>query len=565
MLQQLDDQQVEVSPTIEELELVSRSILQPILDEIDIVAETGANALQRALHMSSLAVQVLCVGLLSYSQAHIGKIRPFFLDSSLEQVLLLGLEASVGSNICIKAGLYQLTCLAGMVGDSVVIFSLPSSTDKLDVDIKFDICAKPEDILDTWGPGQLVYRRGAESSPVAIMVGRGYISPPSKEENNGKYHWDRVLRLPTATPDLVIGADIVIGSLVQINIKCVNDEQTCWTASAGIMAELGTYRNYSEVMEYEFGFQAGPHNVAFVANMVRAKQRGVTVKAKNLGRPDHMLIPFLDFYWGVRVSFCTGVAQRVPLRVLVGDLFPVFASTFSKEEERNSWAILQSQHCIMDRLKGTYHSPGTSTCISDWLGTLSDNLYQFVLGVIRLMLHTLQDTGLSPDGTFFSVAWPSGHIVNKCFRIPLDDYTKWMPMLADSDDCATFAYMTNTCLETAAIHCRGPNPAWENKIRLLETAVLCPAITHQWALRDEQTYFFVKLDNDLFWVKAKKDSTNSSLPATLVKLHTLESVPLDFRYRLIQREVWKNKRRIREKDLSSVVAEVVSVLSLRTL
>jgi hypothetical protein len=59
----------------------------------------------------------------------------------------------------------------------------------------------------------------------------------------------------------------------------------------------------------------------------------------------------------------------------------------------------------------------------------------------------LEDIGISPDGTEFLVAWPYDGIVNQCFRIPLGEDNKWAPMLADSDDCATFAYISNDCLE----------------------------------------------------------------------------------------------------------------------
>ncbi|KAF5513626.1 hypothetical protein CGCF413_v001102 [Colletotrichum fructicola] len=45
------------------------------------------------LHLTSLSIQVLSIGLLSYFQAHIGEIRPFFLDFSLRKLLLLGLKS----------------------------------------------------------------------------------------------------------------------------------------------------------------------------------------------------------------------------------------------------------------------------------------------------------------------------------------------------------------------------------------------------------------------------------------------------------------------------------------
>lgn len=111
-------------------------------------------------------------------------------------------------------------------------------------------------------------------------------------------------------------------------------------------------------------------------------------------------------------------------------------------------------------------------------------------------------------------------------------------MLADSDDCATFAYMSNMCLEAGALTCRGPNPEWEDKIRLLETAVLCPASTE--ALQHEQTYFFHKLPNNLFWVKCTRESPS----VALVKLDSRRSLPLDAMRRL----VFNRRERSKEED-----------------
>jgi hypothetical protein len=97
--------------------------------------------------------------------------------------------------------------------------------------------------------------------------------------------------------------------------------------------------------------------------------------------------------------------------------------------------------------------------------------------LVQQILAALQDTGLRPDGSHFLVAWPREGIVNRGFRIHLDsDANKWAAMLADSEDCATFAYIHNTFLEaSSSFTCRGPNPEWQGRLNLLETAVLSHA------------------------------------------------------------------------------------------
>jgi hypothetical protein len=206
------------------------------------------------------------------------------------------------------------------------------------------------------------------------------------------------------------------------------------------------------------------------------------------------------------------------------------------------------------------------TNLYDWLRGLPEELHHLILALVRQILQTLKHTGLSPDGAYFSVAWPHDGIVNRCFRIPLDDHSRWTPMLADSDDCATFAYMVAAqCLEAGRFTCRAPSQTWQNKIYLLETAVLCPAqqSSHMgsWTLSNGQTYFFRKLDDNLFWVKAQRDAGNAAAPAKLIRLIFIESLPLDVRHRLLFREERRRERRLREKDLSFVKAEVVSVSS----
>jgi hypothetical protein len=549
----------DLRPELRKLRDASQKTLSQTIPTIQGISESSTDLLQHSLHISSLAIQFLCVGFLSYSQAHIGNIQPFFLDAPLQRIALLGMEKSAEVNVYLTASLVKLTCLDGMVQGPVLAFNAwrpfnnPPGIQRTG---PFDVRASPEDILDTWGPGQLVFRPEHGKLPLAIKIGGGYIYHPRSHPSDGKYHWDHISTLPTASPFLELGKEIVIGSLVEVNTSCSNDEKRCWEDSQTMFEELGAYGSYSEVVENQLGFQGGPDHFAVTANRVWAKQPGKTVKVTNLERHNNLLIRFLDSYWGVRVSFCTGVAQRVSLRVLVADLLPAFVRNFTRREEKKWWEDLNTVYRVIETFRG---DPDLHSLI-DWMGSLSTELHQFVYQLVRQILETLKVTGLSPDGTYFSVAWPWNGRVNQCFRIPLDKYNNWMSMLADSDDCATFAYMSNACLQTRLIKCRGPNPIWPNKIHLLETAVLCPASTGSWDLCHGQTYFFHKLDNNLFWVKAQLGTGNGRMPATLVRLIMAKSFPRDVLYRLLLKEESKKKRRLREKNLESHTAKIVFIL-----
>ncbi|KAH7308500.1 hypothetical protein B0I35DRAFT_442073 [Stachybotrys elegans] len=495
------------------------------------------------LDLTSLAVQLLCIGFLSYTQAHVGVLQPFFLDSPLQRIVLQGTK-SMPDDFCVTATLVELSCLSGMCQGPVLAFCSLSYGSRMKW--KYDIRASLINVLDTWGPGEVVTRSTNRRIPLAIRIGGGYIRPLGAGD---KYHWDLSINITADSPPLDMNGEVLIGQLVTVNSLCILDEARSWEASSGIFEELGTYDSYSELAERQFGLQGGPDYLAMTTHMTWAKRRGKTVKSRNLDREDYLLVPFLEFHWGVRVSFCTGVAQRVPLRQLVADLLPAFSACLTSPTTKLLWMSLESRQ-VLEQFR-------SQDSLSSWLSGLPEEMYRFVLVLIRQILETLRDTGLSPDRRYFSVAWPCNGVVNRCLRMSLED-CKWTPMLADSDDCATFAYVSDKCLEAKEKSCQGPNPKWQGQIHLLETAVLSPASSGPWTLCHEQTYFFQKLDNTLFWVKARKD-TSGMLPA-LVRLLSIESLPRDVIRRLLFTDEKKRQRRLRERDLSCVVAETVAVL-----
>ncbi|KFA71027.1 hypothetical protein S40288_10425 [Stachybotrys chartarum IBT 40288] len=140
-------------------------------------------------------------------------------------MLLLGLQTAPGNNVCVRTHLAHLTCLSGMTKDRVMVFCSPTASDHLDSASKFDICAALEDVLDTWGPGQLIGRRGSMGSPVAIKLADGFIVPPSLHDSTGKYHWDQESNPPQEALELDFTNEIIIGALVQRNSQCPSGQE----------------------------------------------------------------------------------------------------------------------------------------------------------------------------------------------------------------------------------------------------------------------------------------------------------------------------------------------------
>ncbi|KAF5677351.1 WD repeat-containing protein [Fusarium heterosporum] len=530
-----------------------------ILSDITGEREFGRfNVIEDVVNRTSLALQFLCLGFLSYAQAHIGMLHPFFLDTPVRHFALLGTQTGTTPDLSIEARLVELTCLAGMSQGPVLTFGKPGdfvSTGPC----KYDVRACPEDILDTWGPGEPIFISTDRYYPRAIKIGSGYIFPPSEGDRIWKYHWSDTPDTANliSAPRLMSCSEVVIGSLVKKNALCKNDEIKCWQDSSGGFGELGVYNSYSEICERQGGFQFGWDHLSITSNVIWAKRRGRTIKDKTFEAGVYMSLSFLEFYWGVRVSFCTGVAQRVLLRELVADLLPAFAECYPNQTTRALWAkLLGPEHQVIERFKRTVSN---QVPLPVWLENLPEDLRKLVRSLINDIFLTLKDTGLNPDGKHFSVAWPQTGFINRCFRVSINEHNRWLPMLAGSAECATFAYISNTCLEMGSFKCRGPNPSWQGRVHLLETAVHCPASTDSWALQPERAYFFQKVDNTLFWVKARKEASGV-LPITLMRDISIRSLPRDVVARLVFPDEKRMQRWLRERDLTCVTAEDVSVL-----
>ena len=144
------------------------------------------------LHYSSLAVQLLSLGFLSYNRAHVGAFHPFFLDTAIETVHLHGIYEPSNSPPQISATLLRLTCLEDMIHKPVVVFGTFSSLKK-SVFERYDLLTTPKDFIDTWGPGQYVFADTSDAKRTlsAMMIGGGSVKPVA--EDTEMLHWSKDL------------------------------------------------------------------------------------------------------------------------------------------------------------------------------------------------------------------------------------------------------------------------------------------------------------------------------------------------------------------------------------
>ncbi|KAH7118224.1 hypothetical protein B0J13DRAFT_198848 [Dactylonectria estremocensis] len=298
------------------------------------------------LHICCLSVQLLCLGFQSYIQSHVGAFHPFFLDTPVKRIQLLGCQTTAGPYPCVEASLKELTCVGEMLQGPVLVFSrfhLQEGTSQVwkhPAPAQFDLLASFKDVIDTWGPGQFVLPI-AQSKPSAVRIRGGVIYVSDQDGKN--FHWSR-----DATPDrfcqgeLDPAVKIRIGSPVTVNVNCQLNEEKCRTDCSRFLRSLGTCSPAWVLEQMEIGIQAGMH-MLFQVNAGYRLSPGRPLKQSRLeNQPKEEILSFLEERWGVQVSLCSGIARRVSLREMVADLLPVFTDGLTAGDDYASWKSLQT-------------------------------------------------------------------------------------------------------------------------------------------------------------------------------------------------------------------------------
>ncbi|KAJ5936140.1 hypothetical protein N7454_005438 [Penicillium verhagenii] len=381
---------------------------------------------------------------------------------------------------------------------------------------RHDILGRIQDIIDTWGPANFVYERSPTDPicpKVAIKIGDGFIFGSGQDQT---YHWAKELDSTILRP-LDFESTIRIGALAVINTECNHIEATCRAAVRGGLEYVGTSRSSWQRSQRQFSLQGGQYLVG-QATETWNKQKGISVKEIALASTDADLLQYMNENWGVQVSYCTGMARRVPLRILVADLLKHFGSEPDNLEEK-----LRDESFDHNKFRSL-------------LGCLDKDLERRVYESIRKILTCLLPTGLDPTGKTFCVAWPYMGDTSRCLQVPLEGQSSWARILADSHDCATFAYITMTCLEMDHVRCKRASKQYlDHTIYLLETSVVNPIQNGpvRRILENDDICFFSKMDS-LIWVKVQREQKSG--PASLVELATVTSMARDIRLRLYMRE-----------------------------
>lgn len=543
------------SKCLRHLRTISRAIIGTVCDisEFDENIEPDFDG---CFNDVSLAAQVLTLGLFLYSQAHTGVVHPFSLMKPLSHIHLYGTRSprqhSTGAHI--QVCLFRLTCMAGVTGDLVAVVqsfyrSEPPSTEQA-----YDLLASPEDLADTWDVWNFVMDAAWPFGDMiyGIDVGGGLVSSIGEVDSISspkgipRLHWSRGSHSTASKAPFHLRSKALIGT-TRVNRLCPMDEHQSWLNAHVAMETLGAENSYWEQSEAQAGLQGGQFVIAQL-NMTWVKRPGITLKHIHL-RPD-INLPFLQSDWGLQISYCTGVARRVPLCNLIADVISdLIEPLFQKP---GGWKSLQAEHDIVSALRGPIFKA--------WFEILDKDLQNDVSRILRYILLVLQDTGVDRSGENLVAIWPHRSDPLRCFKIPCRKATSWAQMLADSPDCATFAYITPLCLETDECQCQDqPIPLWHNKSVVLSTAVSRHVKSNvvtaaPWALRHEQSYLIGPAEHCLLGRVVLPLS-----PATMHNLPSLHILPNRFPKTLQPRIIERFKERIREKQCNDARAQGVMV------
>lgn len=439
--------------------------------------------LHSTLDACALAIQALCLGLLIFSHANAGELRPFFLEHGLSTVHLRGLDGMIANSLLLGVRGESLTCIGEMLNAPVMAFSCDIDR-HVPLSAKYDLQTSLANLFEIWGPGNIIVDclSPPDRNIIGVEIGNGTICRSGGDR--AIFHWsqDEPPGLDTLAQmtKISIRDTITIGGLSERNGLCPyrNDiEQK--PAAERIMPRqhtsshtytLGTFGEYWSVQQFQLGVQAGQYinigaNQTWVKTEAGTLKRSITENALDL---DDLEAP-----WGLLISICTGVAQRAPLREVIAEVMLPIVDSWAEMPKRRWQHLLTIGNGIVEELR--------RTTFRAWFNQLPPDDQMAVILIAQHVLKRICWTGIDHK-EHLVVACPSSLDAKGCVRIPCKDKLVWVNILKDSDICATFACLTTLCIQTDEQRCRTLNhPEWLNEASSLITAVC----QYQWVDAEE--------------------------------------------------------------------------------
>ena len=219
----------------------------------------------------------------------------------------------------------------------------------------------------------------------------------------------------------------------------------------------------------------------------------------------------LELPWGLQVSFCTGIARKVPLRELIED------SLFGHVDNLG----IEQYEGLQEKARATFR---WSTDFGEWIKGLKTQEKTCLTTVVGYLLQILENTGLDRESKRLSILWPQPSSAMHGIEVFCDSSSNsWARILRDSEWCVTFAAVTSLCLESATYGCRGIEGKSHIGLiggpclsTLIGRYVPAEAVTYKrtaesWKLQDDKKYWMGSVGSDILVEARKKGNSDIQL------------------------------------------------------
>ena len=400
----------------------------------------------RGLALYRMTVLILDLGLITYVGSH-GSLFTDHIQSEIERIVINFEKENADFVTC---SLKRLACLNEFLDTPVWVFDTESTGNPIETE-GLSILTHMDVFADNWGPVWTVPAEQDSSSNRVLQynLSRGCIRRTGNQFNSFEgvvsCHWygsplssmEPVWDVAASSfplhPDdlLLIGAALIEDPQCPYKLKHY-ERDYLHTDHMGL---LGTIPREWRLDARTLGFSAGQY-VGVTGSLTQKMLPGVTIKESIWNEisqnPQMANIEWLNNFYGVEISHCSGNARRVRMKDLfrvkgvrkrLGSLIPSWETT--------SWGTAFSR---------ALDDPSSRAIQRMWDDiTMREDIGKLITGMLRL-LHTTGGQGRHVIAAYFA----SG--MDKFTNIPTKG-NEWAKNLHDTTLTATYAVIGDVCLK----------------------------------------------------------------------------------------------------------------------
>lgn len=450
----------EPSPSI----IVMRKNLQdcgrralPLLQKFDCGSLYLEDVNTTNLHWCALALQLSCLGFVSFLSAHRSSIRSPNTKSHIRHFSIHGF----GHDEVMRLVPVKMACIGDLLQDELNVFC-PDYTTAASSQLPAYLSTCLEQIMELWGPSVCVGDRtdsGQLTGRIAYVYMRhGFLALTGQMEGSRSIaHWELREKQPETAHTMAKDDELLIGGGLKWNQRrCSFDSNASWYSNRNRLEVLNT--KSEKWIRSSIGTGAAFTPPYFQFNVMQNHTRDArhTRKQDLLSRwaEGKESLHDLNEPFGISLSLCTGLAQRVPLRIVISEVLREYIQgvpSLAFDSNLNSQELNQIQRYLYWLLRGAdrTNTKDANEEVAFQFNRLRNTPRQwsYVRRIIDVILEDLQWTGYNARDDKFQVAWANFNDPIRGFRLACHGTKhRWLRMMEDDRDIATFAVATGKCL-----------------------------------------------------------------------------------------------------------------------